>query len=133
MSCWADGLKGLVDRPAGGRFTDASPEAGDSSAQVHKSYNDIVSAGSGCFQKMCQENVNGEQPDNGAVWFHNTEMANMTVGWVVRLSNCTLASLPQGTGVARNKAQDRAHGIHNIMEYREDHKLPCVEHYMRII
>jgi len=57
----------------------------------------------------------------------------MVVGWVARLSNCALASLPQGTGVARNYAQDRVHGIHNIMEYKEDHKLSCVEHYMRII
>jgi len=82
----------------------------------------------------CWENANSEQPENGAAWFHNTEMANMAVGWVAWLSNCALASLPQGTGVARNKAQDHAHGIHNIMEYRaEDHNLPCVEHCMQII
>jgi len=32
----------------------------------------------------------------------------------------------QNARVARNKAHDRAHGIHKIIEHRANHRLLCV-------
>ena len=75
----------------------------------------IVSAG-------CHENANGKRP-KGAILSHasNTKASSTSVRSLGRM--ITLASLPQGTGAARNKAQDRAHGIHKTIEYRANHKL----------
>ena len=45
------------------------------------------------------------------------------------LVSCAPAPRPHGAEAARNEAQDRAHGIHKIIDYIGGSKLLCVEHY----
>jgi len=62
-------------------------------------------------------NTNGERPDDGPA-------RSMAVGWVAFASTRCRGD--------KEKNQDRARGIQKMIEYRENHELPCVEHYIWI-
>ena len=112
MPSWAN-VEGLGES-AGGRCADAgSPEPGDSSSS---SRTKMLSAG--CHPGNVSGEGDSERSDNGAVWFHCD----------TKLSTGHPIALWLRAGAARNEAQDCAHGIHKIIEYRANHKLLRVGH-----
>lgn len=112
-------MEGWVTRLAGGGDnTDDPPEPGGSSAQVLKD--------SRVKRQMSSCGWSGNGASGLVRSVSDTKMSSMTG------NHRALASPPgpQGAVAARYKAQNRIHGIHKIVEYRTDYKLPYLERYV---